>query len=68
MSPESLGRIFEEYGQLGNPQRDSNKGWGLGLAICRRLVGVMGGSIAVESEPGRGTTFSVHLPAACVVK
>ena len=68
MSPESLGRIFDEYGQLGNPQRDSNKGWGLGLAICRRLVGVMGGSISVDSKPGRGTTFSVHLPAACVVK
>jgi signal transduction histidine kinase len=68
MSPESLGRIFEEYGQLGNPQRDSNQGWGLGLAICRRLAGVMGGSITVESEPGRGTTFSVVLPAAAVVK
>jgi signal transduction histidine kinase len=68
MSPESLGRIFEENGQLGNPQRDSNKGWGLGLAICRRLAGVMGGSITVESEPGRGTTFSVHLPTGCVVK
>ncbi len=68
MSPESLGRIFDEYGQLGNRQRDSNKGWGLGLAICRRLVGVMGGKITVESEPGRGTTFDVHLPASCVVK
>ncbi len=67
MSRESLGRIFDEYGQLGNPERDSNKGWGLGLAISRRLVGVMGGSIAVESEPGLGTTFSVHLPASCVV-
>jgi len=68
MSSESLGRIFDEYGQLGNPQRDSNKGWGLGLAICRRLVGVMGGKITVESEPGCGTTFDVHLPASCVVK
>jgi signal transduction histidine kinase len=68
MSRESLDRIFDEYGQLGNPERDSNKGWGLGLAICRRLVGVIGGSITVESEPERGTTFSVNLPAGCVVK
>ena len=41
MSPESLARIFDEYGQLGNPERDSNQGWGLGLAICRRLAGVI---------------------------
>ncbi|MNC87476.1 Virulence sensor protein BvgS precursor [compost metagenome] len=68
MSEESLGRIFEEYGQLGNPERDSNKGWGLGLAICRRLAGVMGGQIAVESTPGHGTTFSLYLPASCVMK
>jgi signal transduction histidine kinase len=68
MSAENLGRIFEEYGQLGNPERDSNTGWGLGLAICRRLAGVMGGRIAVESTPGHGTTFSLSLPASCVVE
>jgi two-component sensor histidine kinase len=37
-------------------------------AICRRLVDVMGGKITVESAPHRGTTFSVHLPASCVVE
>ncbi len=68
MAGESLERIFDEYGKLGSSQRDASTGWGLGLAISRRLVGVMGGSITVESEPGRGTVFSVHLPAACVVK
>lgn len=66
MSPDSVRRIFDEYGQLGNPERDSTKGWGLGLAISRRLAGVMGGNIAVESERDRGTTFSVHLPASCM--
>jgi signal transduction histidine kinase len=66
MSPDSLRRIFDEYGQLGNPERDSKKGWGLGLAISRRLVEVIGGAITVESEPQRGTTFSVHLPASSV--
>jgi signal transduction histidine kinase len=68
ISRGNLAHIFDEYGQLGNPGRDANKGWGLGLAICRRLVGVMGGSIRVESEPGRGTVFSMQLPADCVVK
>ncbi|HZR69998.1 MAG TPA: HAMP domain-containing sensor histidine kinase [Burkholderiales bacterium] len=67
MTAEGLEHIFDEYGQLGNPERDSNKGWGLGLAICRRLVGVMGGLIDVESAPDRGTLFTVRLPASCVV-
>jgi signal transduction histidine kinase len=67
MTAQNAARIFDEYGQLGNPERDSSKGWGLGLAICRRLVYAMGGTIAVESERDRGTTFSVHLPAACVI-
>jgi signal transduction histidine kinase len=62
-----LQRIFDEYGQLGNPERDSNKGWGLGLAICRRLMMAMGGNISVESERNRGTTFTLHLAASCVV-
>ena len=66
MTAENLRRIFEEYGQLGDPVRDGNKGWGLGLAICRRLVGLLGGEITVESDPGRGTVFSVLLPPACL--
>ena len=67
MSPDKLARIFDEYGQLGNPERDSNKGWGLGLAICRRLVDVMGGKITVESKPNEGTAFILYLPPSVVV-
>lgn len=67
MSFEHLDRIFEEYGQLGTPGRDSNKGWGLGLAISRRLVNIMGGTITVESQVNRGTTFVICLPPSCVV-
>ena len=67
MAAGDLQRIFDEYGQLGNPERNSNKGWGLGLAICRRLMMAMGGNISVESERNRGTTFTLDLPASCVV-
>jgi signal transduction histidine kinase/ActR/RegA family two-component response regulator len=64
---EGAARIFDEFAQLHNPERDRTKGTGLGLAICKRLIEVMGGSISVESAPGRGSTFTVALPAACVL-
>jgi len=57
-------RIFEEFYQIDNPERDRQRGLGLGLAIVRRLVGLLGGELALESEPGRGSTFTLRLPAA----
>jgi signal transduction histidine kinase len=57
---EDLPRLFEEFYQAAN---HAPGGVGLGLAISRRLVQVMGGSIAVESELGKGSTFTVRLPA-----
>jgi signal transduction histidine kinase len=44
-----------------------NGGWGLGLAISRRLANFIGATISVESEFGRGAVFTVLLPADCVV-
>lgn len=67
IAAEHLPRIFDEFAQLRNPERDPTKGTGLGLAICKRLTEVMGGTIEVESEPGRGTTFTVSLPPSCVL-
>lgn len=55
-------RIFEEFYQLDNPGRDRTKGVGLGLAIVRRLCELSGARVSLESEPGRGTSFRVHLP------
>jgi signal transduction histidine kinase len=66
--PESQSGIFDEFAQLHNPERDRTKGTGLGLAICRRLVAALGGRIDLDSAPGRGSTFTVDLPAQVVVQ
>jgi signal transduction histidine kinase len=64
--PDWLDRIFDEYAQLTNPDRDPNKGWGLGLPICKRLIQMLGGAISVTSQVGKGTTFTVRLPSECL--
>jgi signal transduction histidine kinase len=55
-------RLFEEFFQVQNHERDRQKGFGLGLAICNRLVRQLGGDLRVESEPGKGSKFTVVLP------
>jgi signal transduction histidine kinase len=62
-----LDRIFGEFTQAAHNESDARGGWGLGLAISRRLLELMGGTIGVESELNRGTTFTATLPARCVV-
>ena len=59
-------RIFDEFEQISNPERDPALGSGLGLAICRRLVEGVGGQILVESTVGQGSTFTVRYPATGV--
>ncbi|PNQ95446.1 hybrid sensor histidine kinase/response regulator (plasmid) [Azospirillum argentinense] len=62
--PDRQEDIFEEFTQLGNPERDREKGLGLGLAIVRRLCALLGHSVALRSRPGSGSTFLVTVPAA----
>ncbi len=64
IAPQERERVFEEFYQIGNPERDRTKGLGLGLAIVRRLARLLELQVEVQSAPGRGTTFSVSLPRA----
>ena len=57
-------RVFEEFYQIQNPERDRRNGLGLGLAIVSRLVTLLGGRISLTSAPALGSTFEVVLPAA----
>ena len=64
IQPDQMGKLFQEFSQAGTPGKRRYGGTGLGLAISRRLARLMGGDIAVESEPGRGSTFTVQLAAS----
>ncbi|MDF2180343.1 hybrid sensor histidine kinase/response regulator [Aliiglaciecola sp. CAU 1673] len=59
---EELGKIFNEYHQIANKRRDARKGIGLGLSIVQKLAHLLGSEVEVESEPGKGSTFSLTLP------
>jgi signal transduction histidine kinase len=61
---EDQGRVFEEFYQVDNPERDRTKGLGLGLAIVRRLSELLEIRAEMSSAPGEGTTFRLSLPEA----
>ena len=62
MSEEFLKHIFDEFSQEENGARTQYKGTGLGMAITKRYVDLMGGEIFVESKKGAGSVFTVELP------
>lgn len=64
---EQLQNIFEEFYQIHNAARDRNRGLGLGLAIVRRLVRLLGYTIDVHSTAGQGSAFTCVIPSTAVV-
>jgi PAS domain S-box-containing protein len=62
ISPDDRERIFEDFRQADNSPTREYTGAGLGLAICRRLAGMLDGTIALDSEIGRGSTFTLIVP------
>lgn len=63
IAPADQPKVFEKFKQVGDTLTDKPKGTGLGLPICKEIVEYHGGRIWVESEPGKGSTFSFSLPA-----
>jgi signal transduction histidine kinase len=64
IAPIHQGRIFEEFYQVANTERDRRRGFGLGLAICARIAALLGTRITVRSALQAGSTFAFTLPAA----
>ncbi|MBC9878343.1 response regulator [Bradyrhizobium sp. INPA01-394B] len=67
ISAEHRARIFDEFYQIENPARSRERGFGLGLAIVRRLCGSMHWALHCRSKVGRGSIFSVAVPAAAAL-
>jgi len=63
---ERRDELFQYFSRLG-AENSSIPGIGVGLALCRHLVDLMGGNISVESIHGEGSSFTIELPAACVL-
>ena len=63
IAPEDQGRVFEEFRQVGVDSARKAEGTGLGLALAKKFIELHGGTIRLESAPGRGSTFTFTLPA-----
>jgi signal transduction histidine kinase len=63
IAKEDQDRIFEEFSQIEGPLQREAKGSGLGLPLSRRLAEILGGILSVESAPGKGSTFTLVVPA-----
>ena len=64
IAPEAQQRVFDDFEQIGNVERNLQRGHGLGLAIVRRLAAQLGIEVTLRSTPGRGSVFGFELPAA----
>jgi signal transduction histidine kinase len=66
IAPEDQALVFEEFRQVGNDAARKAEGTGLGLALARKFIELHGGTIRLESAPGRGSTFTFTLPVGAI--
>jgi signal transduction histidine kinase len=64
IAEDQISKLFQPFSQLRGVNYRPGEGSGLGLSICKQIVQAHGGRIGLESEPGKGSTFSVFLPKA----
>jgi signal transduction histidine kinase len=64
IAQEELSLLFKRYRQASSARTTKQKGTGLGLVICKLIVEAQGGTVGVQSEHGKGSTFSFTLPVA----
>ena len=63
IAADAQARVFDDFEQIGNVERNLQRGHGLGLAIVRRLAAQLGIEVSLRSSPGRGSVFGFELPA-----
>ena len=63
IAPDALGRLFDPFEQASDGHARTHEGNGLGLALVRRVVALLGGAVSAESAPGEGSRFTVAVPA-----
>ncbi|WP_160107087.1 sensor histidine kinase [Pseudomonas izuensis] len=64
IAPELHGALFEDFSQVDSPLQKRLRGTGLGLSLCKRFAGLLGGEVGMQSTPGTGSTFHVIIPLA----
>ena len=62
IAPEFHETIFQDFSQVNSPLQKRLRGTGLGLSLSKKLAELLGGSVQLDSEPGKGSTFSVTIP------
>jgi len=62
IAPEFHHTLFEDFAQVRSPLQKRLRGTGLGLSLSKKLAELLGGTVGVESEPGKGSVFSVTIP------